>query len=129
MAGDRLRGARAPIQGQPKPSLAANSQSSRGIHARLKEAQATPHGVTEPLCFSSLPSLPDRAILRLIRALARQAAREDHEREKVERDETGGDLLAVLDRPAEREIRGRPNSAMLRVRAAQRPRRRGDVRG
>jgi hypothetical protein len=35
-----------------------------------------------PAC---LPGRPDPAILRLARALARQAAREDHEREMTER--------------------------------------------
>jgi hypothetical protein len=32
-----------------------------------------------------LPTAPDPAILRLVRALARQAAREDHEREENRR--------------------------------------------
>jgi hypothetical protein len=35
-----------------------------------------------------LPARPDPAILRLARALARQAAREDHAREMAERSET-----------------------------------------
>jgi hypothetical protein len=48
--------------------------------------------------------IPDEAILRLARALARQAAREDHERDQIgirTRDEEGGDLRSVLDRPPE----------------------------
>ena len=52
-----------------------------------------------------LRSEPDPAILRLARALARQAAREDHEIDeaaKRDRDtEAGRDLREVLDRPAE----------------------------
>jgi len=46
---------------------------------------------------------PDRAILRLARALARQAAREDHEREcadKARENETCRDLRPLLDRPS-----------------------------
>ena len=46
--------------------------------------------------------IPDEAILRLARALARQAAREDHERDQISirtPDEEGGDLRSVLDRP------------------------------
>ena len=46
--------------------------------------------------------IPDEAILRLARALARQAAREDHERDQISirtPDEEGSDLRAVLDRP------------------------------
>jgi len=35
---------------------------------------------------TALPSPPDSAILKLARALARQAAREDHERETRERE-------------------------------------------
>jgi len=45
--------------------------------------------------------IPDEAILRLARALARQAAREDHERDQISirtPDEEGGDLRSVLDR-------------------------------
>jgi hypothetical protein len=46
--------------------------------------------------------IPDEAILRLARALARQAAREDHERDQISirtPDEEGGDLRSILDRP------------------------------
>ena len=46
--------------------------------------------------------IPDEAILRLAQALARQAAREDHERDRVgiqTSDEEGGDLRSVLNRP------------------------------
>jgi len=46
--------------------------------------------------------IPDEPILRLARALARQAAREDHERDQISirtPDEEGGDLRSVLDRP------------------------------
>ncbi len=45
----------------------------------------------------------DEAILRLARALARQAAREDHERDQVSTqtfDQEGGDLRPILDRPS-----------------------------
>jgi hypothetical protein len=45
-----------------------------------------------------------RAILRLARALARQAAREDHEREQARNRtalKTSGDLCSGLDRPSE----------------------------
>lgn len=47
---------------------------------------------------------PDEAILRLARALARQAAREDYERDQVNirvSDEEGVDLRSVLNRPPE----------------------------
>jgi hypothetical protein len=46
--------------------------------------------------------IPDEAILRLARALARQAEREDHERDQISirtPDEEGSDLRSVLDRP------------------------------
>jgi len=46
--------------------------------------------------------IPDEPILRLARALARQAAREDHERDQISirtPDEEGGDLRSILDRP------------------------------
>jgi hypothetical protein len=46
--------------------------------------------------------IPDEAILRLAQALARQAAREDRERDRVgiqTSDEEGGDLRSVLNRP------------------------------
>jgi hypothetical protein len=49
-----------------------------------------------------LRPIPDEAILRLSRALARQAAREDHERDQIgiqTPDEEGGDLRSVLNRP------------------------------
>ena len=45
----------------------------------------------------------DKAILRLARALARQAAREDHAREcadKARHNETSRDLRPLLDRPS-----------------------------
>jgi hypothetical protein len=47
--------------------------------------------------------MPDEAILRLARALARQAAREDHERDQASRsdEKPSSDLRSVLDRPAE----------------------------
>ena len=46
--------------------------------------------------------IPDEAILRLARVLARQAAREDHERDQISirtPDEESGDLRSVLNRP------------------------------
>jgi hypothetical protein len=55
---------------------------------------------------SSSPNLrlpPDKAILRLARVLARQAAREDHERElaaQPNNDDQSRDLRQILDRPA-----------------------------
>ena len=53
--------------------------------------------------FSLRPS-PDEAILRLARALARQAAREDHERSRVRKgngDEESSDLCPILNRSSE----------------------------
>lgn len=50
-----------------------------------------------------LQRAPDKAILRLARALARQAAREDHAREQAKKerqDETSRDLRPLLDRPS-----------------------------
>jgi hypothetical protein len=50
---------------------------------------------------------PDEAILRLARALARQAAREDYSREAAQKgapDDARRGLCAVLDRPAERAV-------------------------
>jgi hypothetical protein len=46
---------------------------------------------------------PDKAILRLARALARLAAREDHERELANRrgKEESSDLCSILDRSSE----------------------------
>lgn len=46
---------------------------------------------------------PDRAILRLAKALARQAAREDHQREQAEKThhESNRDLCTLLNRPPE----------------------------
>lgn len=46
---------------------------------------------------------PDEAVLRIARALARQAAREDHAREQAQREQhyASGDLRQVLNRPAE----------------------------
>ena len=47
-----------------------------------------------------LQLIPDEAILRLARALARQAAREDHERDQVSIgtfNQESGDLRPVLD--------------------------------
>ena len=47
-----------------------------------------------------LQSIPEEAILRLARALARQAAREDHERDQVSTgtfNQESGDLRPVLD--------------------------------
>jgi hypothetical protein len=47
-----------------------------------------------------LQLIPDEAILRLARALARQAAREDHERDQVSIgtvNQESGDLCPVLD--------------------------------
>lgn len=52
---------------------------------------------------SPLLSIPDEAILRLARTLARQAAREDHERDQISirlPDEESGDLRSVLNRPS-----------------------------
>jgi hypothetical protein len=51
----------------------------------------------------SLREKPDEAILRLARVLARQAAREDHERDQAHRSDakSGRNLCSVLDRPAE----------------------------
>ena len=50
-----------------------------------------------------LRQVPDRAILRLASALARQAAREDHEREQAEKihHESNRDLRTLLNRPPE----------------------------
>jgi len=51
-----------------------------------------------------LQLIPDMAILRLARALARQAAREDYERDQVSiraPDEESVDLRSVLNRPPE----------------------------
>ena len=51
----------------------------------------------------SLRLIPDEAILRLARALARLAAREDRERDQISiraSDEESGDLGSVLDRPS-----------------------------
>ncbi|MES0117769.1 hypothetical protein NKK52_17515 [Mesorhizobium sp. C277A] len=46
---------------------------------------------------------PDRAILRLASALARQSAREDHERQQAEKThhESSRDLRTLLNRPSE----------------------------
>jgi hypothetical protein len=41
---------------------------------------------------SVLKPAPDRAIIRLVRALARDAAREDHERDMAGRQQTRSDL-------------------------------------
>ena len=52
----------------------------------------------------SLRRSPDEAILRLARALARQAAREDHERDRVRKgdgDEESSDLRSILNRSSE----------------------------
>jgi hypothetical protein len=51
----------------------------------------------------ALRQVPDRAILRLASALARQAAREDHEREQAEKThhEPNRDLRPLLNRPSE----------------------------
>jgi hypothetical protein len=51
----------------------------------------------------SLQTSPDEAILRLVRALARQAAREDHEKEHAARrnEEESRDLCSILDRSSE----------------------------
>jgi hypothetical protein len=43
---------------------------------------------------------PDQAIIRLIRALARDAAQQDHDQEWGQ-NEAGRDLRPILDRPAE----------------------------
>ena len=50
-----------------------------------------------------LRQTPDRAILRLASALARQAAREDHAREQAEkiRHESSRDLRTLLNRSSE----------------------------
>lgn len=50
-----------------------------------------------------LREAPDRAILRLASALARQAAREDHAREQAEKahHESDRDLRTLLNRPPE----------------------------
>jgi hypothetical protein len=50
-----------------------------------------------------LREAPDRAILRLASALARQAAREDHAREQAEKiqHEPSRDLRTLLNRPPE----------------------------
>ena len=52
---------------------------------------------------SPLPPKRDEAILRLARTLARQAAREDHEREQADRRgaKEGRDLRPVFDRSSE----------------------------
>lgn len=46
---------------------------------------------------------PDRAILRLASALARQAAREDHARQRAEKPhhESSRDLRTLFNRPSE----------------------------
>lgn len=51
----------------------------------------------------ALRRVPDRAILRLAKALARQAARDDHEREQAEKThhESNRDLRTLLNRPPE----------------------------
>ena len=69
-----------------------------------------------------LQSIPDRAILRLARALARQAAREDHERDQVSTgtvNQESGDLRPVLDGPAKREIDRGSNHALSGLRVAR----------
>ncbi len=50
-----------------------------------------------------LRRVPDRAILRLASALARQAAREDHTREQAEKThhESSRDLRTLLNGPSE----------------------------
>ena len=56
------------------------------------------------ICKLPLRPSPDEAILRLARELARQAAREDHERDQVSiraPDEESVDLRSVLNRPPE----------------------------
>ena len=58
--------------------------------------------VRRRICKLPLRLIPDKAILRLAQALARQAARDDHERDQISirlPDEEGGDLRSVLDRP------------------------------
>ncbi len=45
--------------------------------------------------------LPNHAVIRLARALAKDAARQDHERQ-CDANETSGDLRPVLDRPPRR---------------------------
>lgn len=52
---------------------------------------------------SALLRVPDRAILRLAKVLARQAARDDHEREQAEKThhESNRDLRTLLNRPPE----------------------------
>jgi hypothetical protein len=57
--------------------------------------------VRRRICKLPLRLIPDEAILRLAQALARQAAREDHERDQISirtPDEEGGDLRSVLNR-------------------------------
>jgi hypothetical protein len=50
-----------------------------------------------------LRQVPDRAILRLASALARQAAREDHALQQAEKThhESSRDLRTLLNRPSE----------------------------
>ncbi len=70
-----------------------------------------------------LQLIPDEAILRLVRALARQAAREDHERDQASIrtvNQESGDLRPILDGPAKREIDRGPNHALSGLRVARR---------
>jgi hypothetical protein len=67
----------------------------RGIHG-CERGLAMAGNAHQPL-----PGATDDAILRLARALARQAAREDHERDQQSADQARRDLSAVFDRSAE----------------------------
>jgi hypothetical protein len=51
----------------------------------------------------SLQTSPDKVILRLACALARQAAREDHEKEHASRrsEDESSDLCSIFDRSSE----------------------------
>jgi hypothetical protein len=63
-----------------------------------------PNAVARHLENQALKVDPDQAILRLARALARRAAREDHARacaEKAGQNETSRDLRPLFDRSSE----------------------------
>jgi hypothetical protein len=72
------------------------------LHSKQKKAepQNSKHDEAREL---SLQTSPDEAILRPARALARQAAREDHEKEHASRGnkEESLDLRSILDRSSE----------------------------
>jgi hypothetical protein len=95
-------------------------------YAKIADAPVPLSRVNSSLA-SPLRHTPDGAILKLIRALARQAAQEDHEREKAQDYEAGSDLRQVQHRLAERKIGGRSSRAVPRIRSAERSRRRGGL--